>query len=274
MELDVTEAVEAAPPQGCSVFVSLHHRQFTIRSSSSCVHYDRRDTAARTRFLSNNVLTGIKPRTQQPPELLNTETQPPSARGAGRQIKHRQSAAGCYSSIRRTRLHYSWKVSHPAETDERDEAAAGCRVRLVHTNRNMWEHQARGGACRAAGAGPVEQQEAGHDVLLFTSPPHRVGPHHQKIWNLLVFPNGRLRLLRVQLLFFILRCLCSSGFTSRVRNLVHTNLKRYKMSVCGGVLPRSCSSEGGGDRAELTALSDGGRAERLFVETRLRSSRS
>ena len=29
------------------------------------------------------------------------------------------------------------------------------------------------------------------------------GPHHQKIWNLLVFPRWRLRLLRVQLLVFI-----------------------------------------------------------------------
>ena len=51
-------------------------------------------------------------------------------------------------------------------------------------------------------------------VLLFTAPPHGVGPHHQKIWNLLVFPSWRLRLLRVWLLFFILRYLCSSSFTS------------------------------------------------------------
>ena len=26
-------------------------------------------------------------------------------------------------------------------------------------------------------------------VLLFTAPPHGVGPHHQKLWNLLVFPS-------------------------------------------------------------------------------------
>ena len=51
-------------------------------------------------------------------------------------------------------------------------------------------------------------------VLLFTAPPHGVGPHHQKLWNLLVFPSWRLRLLRVWLLFFILRSLCSSSFTS------------------------------------------------------------
>ena len=51
-------------------------------------------------------------------------------------------------------------------------------------------------------------------VLLFTAPPHGVGPHHQKLWNLLVFPSWRLRLLRVWLLFFILRYLCSSSFTS------------------------------------------------------------
>ena len=51
-------------------------------------------------------------------------------------------------------------------------------------------------------------------VLLFTARPHGVGPHHQKIWNLLVFPSWRLRLLRVWLLFFILRSLCSSSFTS------------------------------------------------------------
>ena len=51
-------------------------------------------------------------------------------------------------------------------------------------------------------------------VLLFTAPPHGVGPHHQKIWNLLVFPSWSLRLLRVWLPFFILRSLCSSSFTS------------------------------------------------------------
>ena len=51
-------------------------------------------------------------------------------------------------------------------------------------------------------------------VLLFTAHPHGVGPHHQKLWNLLVFPSWRLRLLRVWLLFFILRYLCSSSFTS------------------------------------------------------------
>ena len=59
-------------------------------------------------------------------------------------------------------------------------------------------------------------------MLLFTARPHGVGPHHQKIWNLLVFQSGRLRLHRVRLLFFILRSLCSSSFTSRVRNLVHS----------------------------------------------------
>ena len=48
-------------------------------------------------------------------------------------------------------------------------------------------------------------------VLLFTARPHGVGPHHQKLWNLLVFPSWRLRLLRVRLLFFILRSLCSSS---------------------------------------------------------------
>ncbi|CAB1413390.1 unnamed protein product [Pleuronectes platessa] len=37
--------------------------------------------------------------------------------------------------------------------------------------------------------------------------------------------TGRLHLLRVRLLFFILRCLCSSRFTSRVRNLINTSTR-------------------------------------------------
>ena len=62
-------------------------------------------------------------------------------------------------------------------------------------------------------------------------------PHHQNIWNLLVFQSGRLHLHRVRLLlFFILRSLCSSSFTSRVRNLVNTSTRSlgrfHTLSCC------------------------------------------
>ena len=85
--------------------------------------------------------------------------------------------------------------------------------------------RARGGACRAAGGGTWRINSAvDRSVLLFTARPHGVGPHHQKIWNLLVFPRWRLRLLRVRLLFFILRSLCSSSFmeTFPSKGLSHT----------------------------------------------------
>ena len=45
-------------------------------------------------------------------------------------------------------------------------------------------------------------------VLLFTAHPHGVGPHHQKLWILLVFPSWRLRIVHVWLLLLHPEFIC------------------------------------------------------------------
>ena len=90
------------------------------------------------------------------------------------------------------------------------------------------------------------------------------GAHHQKIWNLLVFPSGRLRLLRVRLLFFILRSLCSSvSRPSRVRNLVNTSTRSlgrfHTLSCClltwtHSDMLHTCYQEAAGEDPETLTL--------------------